>query len=77
MKRYTRNEAAIAALSPEQYRVTQTNGTEYPGTGEYLHNDLPGIYVDIESVNRCSRRATSSNRGVAGPASRSRSHWPS
>ena len=49
MKRYVRNEAAIAALSPEQYRITQQAGTERPGTGEYLHNDAPGIYVDIVS----------------------------
>lgn len=49
MKRYTRNEAAIAALNPEQYRVTQQSGTETPGSGKYLHNDAPGIYVDIVS----------------------------
>lgn len=49
MKRYTRNEAAIAALNPEQYRVTQQSGTERPGTGEYLHNHEPGIYVDVVS----------------------------
>lgn len=49
MKRYTRDEAAIAALTPEQFRVTQKSGTEYPGTGEYLHNGAPGIYVDIVS----------------------------
>ncbi|HNF92178.1 MAG TPA: peptide-methionine (R)-S-oxide reductase MsrB [Accumulibacter sp.] len=49
MKRYARNEAAIAALTPEQYQVTQQNGTEYPGTGEYLHHRAPGIYVDIVS----------------------------
>ncbi len=49
MKRYTRNEAAIVALNPEQYRVTQKNGTEPPGSGEYLHNAGTGIYVDIVS----------------------------
>lgn len=49
MQRYTRDEAAIAALNPEQYRVTQQSGTEYPGTGEYLHNHAPGIYVDLVS----------------------------
>ncbi|MBI2307472.1 MAG: peptide-methionine (R)-S-oxide reductase MsrB [Rhodocyclales bacterium] len=49
MKRYSRNEAAIAALTPEQYRVTQQSGTEYPGTGEYLHHHAPGIYVDVVS----------------------------
>ena len=46
---YEKNPAAIARLSPEQYRVTQQNGTEPPGTGEYLHNKEPGIYVDIVS----------------------------
>ena len=46
---YQRNPAAIAGLSPEQYRVTQENGTEAPGSGEYLYNKEPGIYVDIVS----------------------------
>ena len=29
--------------------MTQQSGTERPGTGEYLHNKEPGIYVDIVS----------------------------
>jgi len=49
MTTYERNPAAIARLSPEQYRVTQQNGTELPGNGEYLNNKEPGIYVDIVS----------------------------
>lgn len=49
MPEYTKNAEAIAALNDEQYRVTQKNGTERPGTGEYLHNKEPGIYVDIVS----------------------------
>ena len=49
MTTYQRNPAAIARLSPEQYRVTQQSGTERPGTGEYLHNKEPGIYVDVVS----------------------------
>lgn len=49
MKSYSKSPEAIARLDPEQYRVTQQNGTEYPGTGEYLHNHAPGIYVDIVS----------------------------
>lgn len=49
MSRYRRTTEAISRLSPEQYRVTQQNGTERPGTGEYLHNKAPGIYVDIVS----------------------------
>jgi peptide-methionine (R)-S-oxide reductase len=47
--KYQRNPAAISSLTPEQYRVTQQNGTERPGTGEYLDNKEPGIYVDTVS----------------------------
>ena len=49
MPTYRKTEEALRKLSPEQYRVTQQNGTEYPGSGEYLHNHEPGIYVDIVS----------------------------
>jgi len=49
MADYFRDEAAIAKLTPEQYRVTQQSGTERPGTGELLYNKAPGIYVDIVS----------------------------
>jgi len=38
-----------AALTPEQFRVTQQNATERPGTGTHLDNEEPGIYVDIVS----------------------------
>jgi peptide-methionine (R)-S-oxide reductase len=46
---YSKNPAAVDALSPEQYQVTQENGTELPFTGEYCNNHEPGIYVDIVS----------------------------
>jgi peptide-methionine (R)-S-oxide reductase len=46
---YHRDQDAIARLTPEQFRVTQHNGTERPGTGEYLNNHEPGIYVDVVS----------------------------
>jgi len=46
---YRKSDDAIAALTPEQYRVTQQNATERPGTGALLHNKEPGIYVDIVS----------------------------
>jgi peptide-methionine (R)-S-oxide reductase len=42
-------EAAVGALSPEQYHVTQKNGTERAFTGEYWDNHEPGIYVDVVS----------------------------
>ena len=40
---------AISRLTREQYRVTQQAATEFPGTGEYLYNKEPGIYVDVVS----------------------------
>src|SRR3569833_1473707 len=46
---FSKNPDAISRLSQEQYRVTQQSGTERPGTGEYLHNREPCIYVDIVS----------------------------
>jgi peptide-methionine (R)-S-oxide reductase len=49
MPKFSRNEEAIRKLSPEQYRVTQQSATEHPGTGEYLDNKEPGIYVDVVS----------------------------
>jgi peptide-methionine (R)-S-oxide reductase len=49
MHKYAKTPEAISKLSPEQYRVTQQSGTEHPGTGEYLDNKEPGIYVDIVS----------------------------
>jgi peptide-methionine (R)-S-oxide reductase len=49
MADYVRDEAAIARLTPEQYRVTQQSGTERPGTGELLYNKRSGLYVDIVS----------------------------
>ncbi len=48
-KEYNKNPAAVDALSPEQYHVTQKNGTERPFTGEYWDNHEPGIYVDVVS----------------------------
>jgi peptide-methionine (R)-S-oxide reductase len=49
MHEFRKDPAVIANLTPEQYRVTQQNGTERPGTGAYLQNKQPGIYVDIVS----------------------------
>ncbi|WP_372573607.1 peptide-methionine (R)-S-oxide reductase MsrB [Ruegeria jejuensis] len=49
MSRYFKNPDAIAALSPEEFHVTQRSGTERPGTGKHLSNKEPGIYVCIVS----------------------------
>jgi peptide-methionine (R)-S-oxide reductase len=49
MRKFNKDPDAISKLSPEQYRVTQQSATERPGTGAYLDNKEPGIYVDIVS----------------------------
>ena len=49
MAKYRKTPEAVSKLNREQYRVTQQSGTEAPGTGEYLDNHEPGIYVDIVS----------------------------
>lgn len=49
MTDYRKSPEAIAKLSPEQFSVTQQSATERPGSGAYLHNNEPGIYVDIVS----------------------------
>jgi peptide-methionine (R)-S-oxide reductase len=46
---YRKSPEAVAALTREQYRITQQSGTERPGAGTLLNNKEPGIYVDIVS----------------------------
>jgi methionine-R-sulfoxide reductase len=38
-----------AVLTPQQYRVTQENGTEPAFRNEYWDNHREGIYVDVVS----------------------------
>jgi peptide-methionine (R)-S-oxide reductase len=49
MQDYRKSPDAISKLSPEQYRVTQRDGTERPFENEYWDNKKPGIYVDVVS----------------------------
>jgi peptide-methionine (R)-S-oxide reductase len=49
MSDYRKTPEALAKLTPEQFRVTQTAGTERPFHNEFNDNKEPGIYVDIVS----------------------------
>ena len=49
MAKYAKTQEALDKLSPEEFRVTQQDATERPGTGKLLYNKEPGIYVDIVS----------------------------
>jgi peptide methionine sulfoxide reductase msrA/msrB len=46
---YRKDPDAVRALTPDQFRVTQRNGTEPAFTGEYWDHHEPGIYVDVVS----------------------------
>ena len=65
---YHRDQDAIARLTPEQFRVTQHNGTERPGTGEYLNNHEPGIYVDVVSGEPLFASADKFDAGCGWPS---------
>jgi peptide-methionine (R)-S-oxide reductase len=49
MSKHDKDLQAISRLTPEQYRVTQQNGTERAFDNAYWDNKEPGIYVDIVS----------------------------
>ena len=67
MAEYHKDMDVVATLNPEEYRVTQESGTERPGTGKYLGNKEPGIYVDIVSGEPLLPLPTNTRVGAAGP----------
>ena len=46
---YRKTPEALARLTPQQYQVTQEEGTEPAFRNEYWNNHEPGIYVDVVS----------------------------
>lgn len=46
---YRKTPEALSRLTPEQYRVTQEDGTEPAFRNRYWNNHEQGIYVDVAS----------------------------
>ncbi|OWY16173.1 peptide-methionine (R)-S-oxide reductase [Thioclava sp. JM3] len=68
MSKWQKSDDAIAKLTPEQYRVTQQNGTERPFTGEYDDHSAKGIYVDVVSGEPLFASSTKYNAGCGWPS---------
>ena len=49
MRAYNEEPEAVSRLTPEQFRVTQKDGTERPFANEYWDNKEPGLHVDVVS----------------------------
>ncbi|WP_417626337.1 peptide-methionine (R)-S-oxide reductase MsrB [Pararhodobacter aggregans] len=65
---YSKTKDALDRLTPEQFRVTQQNGTERPYTNEFDEHFEPGIYVDIVSGEPLFGSSAKYNSGCGWPA---------
>ena len=65
---YQKTQDAIDRLTPEEYRVTQENGTERAFTGKYDKHYEPGIYVDVVSREPLFSSSAKFNSGCGWPA---------
>jgi peptide-methionine (R)-S-oxide reductase len=67
-KTYRKDPDAIKGLTPEQFRVTQQNGTEAPFSGEFDEHFEDGLYVDIVSGEPLFSSRDKFNSGCGWPA---------
>lgn len=58
----------LSELTPEQYRITQQNGTERPFSHPYDHQHEPGLYVDIVSGEPLFSSADKFDSGCGWPS---------
>jgi peptide-methionine (R)-S-oxide reductase len=65
MKIYNKHPEAVSLLTPEQYRVTQQDGTERSFKNECWDNKEPGLKGD-----RCNGRGCGNGRDEADGAAR-------
>jgi methionine-R-sulfoxide reductase len=56
------------ALTPEQYQVTQREGTERPFQNAFWDNHRPGIYVDVVSGEPLFSSLDKFNSGTGWPS---------
>lgn len=68
VRNYARTPEALARLTPEQRRVTQTDGTERAFTGEFWNHKEPGLYVDVVSGEPLFSSADKFDSGCGWPS---------
>lgn len=56
------------SLTPEQYAICFEKGTEAPGSGKWLHNKEPGIYMCVNCGQELFKSDTKFDSGTGWPS---------